>query len=76
MAAKQKQLSTAENHIFRSLSGISGAIATRTPPYLCKISAKYVQQFGKRCIPDRQTDRQTDRHTNNKLSIPPLPWDI
>ena len=34
-----------------------------------QISAKYVQQFWRRCIPSRQTNKQT----NSKLNISPLP---
>jgi len=37
------------------------------PTSLCKISAKYVQQFRKRFVPDRQTDRQTDSKFNVRV---------
>ena len=35
---------------------------------MCKISAKSVQQFHRRCVPNRQTDRQTDRQIANLVS--------
>ena len=37
---------------------------------MCKISGKSVQQFRKRCVPNRQTDRQIDRQTANLIPPP------
>lgn len=34
------------------------------PASLSTISAKSVQQFRSRCVPNRRTDRQTDSKTN------------
>jgi len=37
------------------------------PPFLCKISAKSVQQSCRRCVPNRQTDRQRTNWTSRPL---------
>jgi len=69
-----------ESHISGCPDWTAGAIATNMrrivpdrPPPLRKLSAKSVQQFRRRCTPDRQTEWQTDRQThihNIKLNIP------
>jgi len=51
------------------ITKIWNAIIRDRPPHMCKISAKSVQQFRKRCDP--QTDRQTDSYTNSKLDEKP-----
>jgi len=62
-----------ESNIFGSPSGNPGRLGRSTPNCqmqfpgkvlsLWKISAKCVQQFRRRYIPNRQTDRQTQRQT-------------
>jgi len=77
MAAKEKHIPLKKTKFSVPLMGLlrqwppTGNMEVRdTAPSLWKISAKSIQQFWRRCVPNTHNDI----HTNSKLNILLLPW--